>query len=32
VLEEPADQPWGERIARVPDPDGNMVIIGARLT
>jgi lactoylglutathione lyase len=29
VLEEPADQPWGERIARVQDPDGNVVIIGS---
>jgi lactoylglutathione lyase len=28
VVEEPADQPWGERIARVLDPDGNLVIIG----
>jgi lactoylglutathione lyase len=30
VVEEPADQPWGERIARVLDPDGNMVIVGQR--
>jgi lactoylglutathione lyase len=30
IIEEPADQPWGERIARVLDPDGNEVIIGAR--
>ncbi len=29
ITEEPADQPWGERIARVLDPDGNEVIIGA---
>ena len=28
VLEEPVDQPWGERVARVADPDGNVVIIG----
>ena len=28
VTEEPADQPWGERVARVLDPDGNVVIIG----
>ena len=28
VLEEPADQPWGERVARVRDPDGNTVIVG----
>jgi lactoylglutathione lyase len=31
VVEEPADQPWGERVARVLDPDGNEVIIGQRL-
>ena len=31
VMEEPTDQPWGERVARVRDPDGNEVIIGARL-
>ena len=30
VFEEPADQPWGERIARVLDPDGNTVILGQR--
>ena len=30
VLEEPADQPWGERVARVADPDGNEVVVGAR--
>lgn len=30
VTQEPADQPWGERIARVLDPDGNEVIIGER--
>lgn len=29
VLEEPVDQPWGERVARVQDPDGNLVIIGS---
>ena len=28
-VDEPADQPWGERIARVRDPDGNTVILGA---
>ncbi len=28
VVEEPADQPWGERMARVLDPDGNLVLIG----
>jgi len=30
VDEEPADQPWGERMARVKDPDGNRVIIAER--
>lgn len=30
VTEEPTDQPWGERIARVLDPDGNEVIVGQR--
>ena len=30
VTAEPADQPWGERVARVLDPDGNEIIIGAR--
>ena len=28
VVEEPADQPWGERVARVLDPDGNVVVVG----
>ncbi|HSK07216.1 MAG TPA: VOC family protein [Acidimicrobiia bacterium] len=32
VLEEPADQPWGERLARVNDPDGNVVLIAAIAT
>ena len=27
---EPQDQPWGERIARVRDPGGIEVIVGAR--
>lgn len=30
VIEEPTDQPWGERVARVADPDGNTVILGQR--
>lgn len=30
VVEEPADQPWGERMATVTDPDGNKVIIATR--
>ena len=29
VTEEPADQPWGERMARVLDPDGNEIIVGS---
>jgi lactoylglutathione lyase len=28
TVEEPADQPWGERVARVLDPDGNLVLLG----
>jgi lactoylglutathione lyase len=31
VVDEPANQPWDERMARVLDPDGNEVMIGARL-
>lgn len=30
IVEEPVDQPWGERVARVLDPDGNLVLIGQR--
>jgi uncharacterized glyoxalase superfamily protein PhnB len=30
IVEEPADQPWGERVARVLDPDGTEVVIGTR--
>jgi lactoylglutathione lyase len=30
VLQEPADQPWGERMATVTDPDGNRVIVASR--
>jgi lactoylglutathione lyase len=30
VTEPPADQPWGERVTRVLDPDGTEVIIGQR--
>ena len=30
ITEEPADQPWGERVARALDADGNEVIIGQR--
>jgi lactoylglutathione lyase len=28
VVEEAVDQPWGERVARVTDPDGNRVVVG----
>ncbi|GAB3949246.1 VOC family protein [Micromonospora vulcania] len=31
VTEEPADQPWGERSARVTDPDGNRLLVLSRL-
>jgi lactoylglutathione lyase len=30
VVAEPADQPWGERMAEVTDPDGNRVIVASR--
>jgi lactoylglutathione lyase len=30
ITEEPTDQPWGERVARVLDPDGNLVLVGQR--
>jgi lactoylglutathione lyase len=30
VVQEPMDQPWGERMAIVVDPDGNRVIIASR--
>jgi lactoylglutathione lyase len=30
VIQEPIDQPWGERMAMVLDPDGNRVIIASR--
>jgi lactoylglutathione lyase len=32
VLAEPADQPWGERVASVADPDGYVVHMGAPAT
>jgi lactoylglutathione lyase len=31
VLVEPMDQPWGERLAYVADPEGNTVMLTARL-
>ncbi|MFC9690542.1 VOC family protein [Kribbella sp. NPDC056951] len=30
ILEEPTDQPWGERTARAQDPDGNSLVLGQR--
>lgn len=30
ILEEPVDQPWGERVALVEDPDGIRVRIATR--
>ncbi len=30
ILREPADMPWGERVAYVSDPDGNPVALAAR--
>jgi len=30
ITEEATDQPWGERIARAEDPDGNLLIFGQR--
>lgn len=29
ITQEPVDQPWGERVARALDPDGNEVIVGS---
>ena len=29
VVAEPTDQPWGERVARTRDPEGNLVYLGA---
>jgi lactoylglutathione lyase len=29
LIAEPADQPWGERLASVADPDGDMVHIAS---
>jgi lactoylglutathione lyase len=29
VVLEPADQPWGERVAYLEDPDGNLVLLCA---
>lgn len=29
VVEQPADEPWGERVASVRDPAGNLLFLGA---
>lgn len=29
VVTEPADQPWGERVCFLADPDGNLVMLAA---
>lgn len=30
IVDEPADQPWGERMAKVEDPDGHRLYIASR--
>jgi catechol 2,3-dioxygenase-like lactoylglutathione lyase family enzyme len=30
VVLEPTDQPWGERIAYIADPDGNLLMLAAK--
>jgi lactoylglutathione lyase len=29
IVAEPVNEPWGERVARTRDPDGNLVYLGA---
>lgn len=29
IVAAPENQPWGERVARIRDPDGNLVYLGA---
>jgi lactoylglutathione lyase len=31
VLLPPTDQPWGERIAYIADPDENLIMLAARI-
>jgi catechol 2,3-dioxygenase-like lactoylglutathione lyase family enzyme len=31
IVAEPEDQPWGERVARTRDPDGNLVYLGSAI-
>ena len=30
VVSRPTDMPWGERVADVTDPDGNLIHVGQR--
>ena len=30
VVDEPVDQPWGERVAKVEDPDGHRIYVASR--
>jgi lactoylglutathione lyase len=30
IVREPADMPWGERVAFVADPEGNLVSLAAQ--
>lgn len=30
VVSEPVDQPWGERVAKVEDPDGHRIYVASR--
>lgn len=32
TVQDPADQPWGERMAIVEDPDGNTISLGQKPT
>jgi lactoylglutathione lyase len=32
VLREPADMPWGERVAYVADPEGNVVALASAVS
>jgi lactoylglutathione lyase len=30
IVDEPVDQPWGERVAKVEDPDGHRIYVASR--
>ncbi len=32
VVQQPGETPWGERVAQVRDPDGNLVNLGAAVS